>query len=173
MAEIKSTLDLVMEKTRHLTLSEDEKNQQKTEHIQKRINGLIRKYMDEAIKMEQFRQELSSVAENDDDRIDNILMNIVIDRIDPDGDNQKLFEIIDECSHFNSADITARISKYRQRQTEFAEKRLKEMIKELSKQRKISGDAVIPNLYADKKWIQFTSQMNSQFREDISSALHR
>ena len=44
MAEIKSTLDLVMEKTRNLTLSSEEKQAQKQIEIGNRIKGLVQKF---------------------------------------------------------------------------------------------------------------------------------
>ena len=39
MTEIKSTLDLVMEKTRHLILSDEEKQEQKENEFKKKLKG--------------------------------------------------------------------------------------------------------------------------------------
>lgn len=52
MTEIKSTLDLVMEKTRHLSFSEQEKKDQHSEEFAKRIKGLIQQYQDQKLKAE-------------------------------------------------------------------------------------------------------------------------
>jgi len=49
MAEIKSTLDLVMEKTRHLTLSDEEKQEQKEKEFNKKLKGPAQKIQDQAI----------------------------------------------------------------------------------------------------------------------------
>jgi len=57
MGEIKSTLDLVMEKTKHLSLSDEEKQNQKKIESQKRINGLLQKYQDQVLSMEQLHTE--------------------------------------------------------------------------------------------------------------------
>ena len=43
MGEIKSTLDLVLEKTKNLTLSSEEKEEQKQKEIEKRIKGMMQK----------------------------------------------------------------------------------------------------------------------------------
>ena len=45
MGEIKSTLDLVMEKTRNLTLSSEEKAEQKYDEIYKQVKGFLLKYL--------------------------------------------------------------------------------------------------------------------------------
>ena len=58
MGEIKSTLDLVMEKTRHLTLSQEEKEEQKHIEVDKRLKGLLQKYQDNLLKKEQLEKEL-------------------------------------------------------------------------------------------------------------------
>ena len=61
MGEIKSTLDLVMEKTKHLILSEDEKVDQRRKEIGQKIKGLIKKYQDGVLTMDRFENELQSI----------------------------------------------------------------------------------------------------------------
>ncbi|MBW2432576.1 MAG: hypothetical protein JRF36_03165, partial [Deltaproteobacteria bacterium] len=51
MGEIKSTLDLVMEKTRNLNLSDEEKQDQKNKEIESRLNGLLQKFEDQIITL--------------------------------------------------------------------------------------------------------------------------
>ena len=57
MAEIKSTLDLVMEKTKNLSLSDEERREQKNKEIGSRIRGLLNKFKDEAISLDRFNSE--------------------------------------------------------------------------------------------------------------------
>ena len=52
MAEIKSTLDLVMEKTKNLSLSSEERQAQKNQEIESRIRGLLQKFKDRALNSE-------------------------------------------------------------------------------------------------------------------------
>ncbi len=63
MAEIKSTLDLVLEKTKHLTLSEEEKQIQRHDEFRKTLKGLIRKFADKALKMKELKKELEILQE--------------------------------------------------------------------------------------------------------------
>jgi len=58
MGEIKSTLDLVMEKTRHLTLSAEEKIDREKEEAKKGLNGFLQKYKDNVINLEELTKEL-------------------------------------------------------------------------------------------------------------------
>ncbi len=50
MGEIKSTLDLVMARTKHLTLTDEEKKTQQSVNVKQRLQGLIQKFQDHAIK---------------------------------------------------------------------------------------------------------------------------
>ena len=63
MAEIKSTLDLVMEKTRHLSFSEQEKQEQHSHEFAKRIKGLIQQYQDQKLRVENLKIELSDLRQ--------------------------------------------------------------------------------------------------------------
>ncbi len=52
MAEIKSTLDLVMEKTRNLRFSSQEKREIQMEEARRAFNGLLQKYLDGQLELE-------------------------------------------------------------------------------------------------------------------------
>ena len=53
MGEIKSTLDLVLEKTKNLTLSSEEKESQKQKEVENRIKGMVQKYQDGILSINQ------------------------------------------------------------------------------------------------------------------------
>ena len=46
MAEVKSTMDLIMEKTKHLTMSEEEKEGFRRKELSGKIRGLVHKSME-------------------------------------------------------------------------------------------------------------------------------
>jgi len=55
MGEIKSTLDLVLEKTKHLSLTSEERQLQQQNEIKKRIGGLLQKYQNKLVSGEQLQ----------------------------------------------------------------------------------------------------------------------
>ena len=61
MGEIKSTLDLVMEKTRHLSLSSAEKQKQKSIEIENRIKDLLQKYEDQIVSTDNLKTEFDKI----------------------------------------------------------------------------------------------------------------
>jgi hypothetical protein len=64
MGEIKSTLDLVMERTRNLTLSMEEKEGQQNADIKKRLTALAQKYEDQIIKLTEFIDMLNELKKH-------------------------------------------------------------------------------------------------------------
>ena len=56
MGEIKSTLDLVLEKTRHLSQTDEEKQVQKQKDIANRLNGLLQQYQDRMLSLTQLQR---------------------------------------------------------------------------------------------------------------------
>jgi hypothetical protein len=61
MGEIKSTLDLVMEKTKHLSLSEEEKLNTKKIDMQNKIRGLINKYEESTLNFTELKKSIDSL----------------------------------------------------------------------------------------------------------------
>ena len=59
MAEIKSTLELVMQRTSHLSMSEEDKRKQAAKEFKEAVNRLARKYLDGQIDLDRFRAEFS------------------------------------------------------------------------------------------------------------------
>lgn len=88
MGEIKSTLDLVMERTRHLSLSSEEKKRQQKEAFKKRLNGLLANFADGSLTVDALQNRISQLQKKlkVDDR--KIVLSAIGERIDPGGDNR-------------------------------------------------------------------------------------
>lgn len=62
MAEIKSTLDLVMEKTKHLTLSPEEKLEMQLQDLLKKVPGYVQLVLDGTFTPEQLLDGIKTAA---------------------------------------------------------------------------------------------------------------
>ena len=60
MADIKSTIDLVMEKTKHLTLSAEEKLEVQLQVFLKKVPGFVKRVLDGALAPEQLLDEIKT-----------------------------------------------------------------------------------------------------------------
>lgn len=68
MGEIKSTLDLVLERTRHLTLSSVEKGEIELKEALKKVSGYLSRYRDGVLSLEALLKEMRGLAPEIRDR---------------------------------------------------------------------------------------------------------
>jgi len=168
MGEIKSTLDLVLERTKHLSQSKEEKQAQKQKDIENRLNGMLQKYQDGMLsigqlqrKYEAFRTELQLTDHG-------ALADQVIHRLDPELDNPALFEVLEHCCRMDYAGLAEVINEYRASCQTAAQSRMKPMKERLERDYLISGSAVVPNLASDEQWHWEVQKLRSGYEDKIS-----
>ena len=69
MAEIKSTLDLVMEKTKHLSLSAEEKAEMKLQEGLMKVPGYVERILDRTLSPEELRRTIETLEQENRTRI--------------------------------------------------------------------------------------------------------
>ncbi len=152
MGEIKSTLDLVMEKTKHLTLSPEEKEQQKLEEVRQKIKGLIQKYLDSVLKIEKFANELAGMQATSGSMVNDLLHNELLGGLHVGRDNTLRLSLLGEICGLDATGLRSIFDGYNneiQSKTQERARTLKEL---LAQKRSISGSAVVPNVEMDKVW---------------------
>lgn len=148
MAEIKSTLDLVMERTRHLTMREEDKREQAEAEFRKTVNGLLQKYLDGELDAARVREEAFGPGAPDSDRA--IAIGEIGKRIDPAGDNASLLALLREMGAEVSGieTVLKECEAAGASETEAAAEKVREALRG----RGISGSAAVPNPAAQKGW---------------------
>jgi hypothetical protein len=167
MGEIKSTLDLVLEKTRHLTLSSEEKQEHTQKEIEKRIKGMLQKYQDGILPDKQLQIDYEKLQKDSNLSDNNILISEIINRLNPDQDNQSLLEILEECCSIDSATIKEVINDYRDAYHKAAGIRMDRLKENLAQKNIISGSAVVPNLEADEQWRREAQEIRSGYEDQL------
>jgi len=163
MAEIKSTLDLVMQKTRNLNLSNEEKKEQKKNEISGRINGLLQKFMDQIIDADRLESEYQKLQKDYDSSGKELLVKEICARIEPGKDNGTLLGLLAE---FGVPDLEGLISILQEFQKEHdaaAGERRKILKEQLAETRLISGSAVVPNLEIDDQWPKEAGRIEAKY----------
>ena len=163
MGEIKSTLDLVMAKTRHLTLSREEKDAQKKVEIHKRLKGLVQKYQDNLLKKDQLEKELDSLKKTYDLNVDEILLNLILGSLEPGRRYQMYLELLNEIYGLNVSGLEKIFQDFKGAVKSATENRVNEIKADLEKKRFISGTAVVPNLERDSEWLSMLGDVKGRF----------
>jgi hypothetical protein len=167
VGEIKSTLDLVMEKTKNLTLSPEEKQTQRQKEIESRLKGLVQKFQDGFLAKNQLKIDYESLKKDSELSDDTAMIKEIFSRLDPNRDNQLLLEILEECCRVNPAALETFINDCRNSCLKEAEQRKAQLKEELARTYAISGSAVVPNLEADAQWRREAQEMRRRFEEQL------
>ena len=164
MAEIKSTLDLVMEKTRHMTLSADEKREQNLMEAKKVFKGLLQKYQDDLLPLDRLKEQVNRLQNTSSKEI-GWMRSELLDLIDLDRDNTPWLTVVKEIFGFDTIALEADIKEYRQALSTAEEQRKIDVKQRLMQEYNISGSAVMPNIEADAHWKVEKAEIQTRFRE--------
>lgn len=168
MAEIRSTLDLVMERTRHLTMSDSDKREQAAAEFRTALNGLIQKYLDGDTDVDRFREQLLQVEQRASFSDEGLVIGEIAKRIDPEADNRLLLDLLQSACGVDVSGIRILLEECTQAVDNWAETAHKLAIGDL-KEKGISGSAVVPNLDSDKTWVMRRKEIVEQCRESLKA----
>ncbi len=170
MGEIKSTLEIIMEKSKDLTLTDEERERIQRKEISDRVKAAFQKYLDGFMELE----ELQRVVEGDDSKKSHwakeALCEAAIERITIQGDNEKALEALAAVAADASrvrellGDFQRELSKMRESYTLELRKELEEM--------GIRGNAVIPNIEAHQQWIDYLKGLEARFKVQLQDTLN-
>lgn len=172
MAEIKSTLDLVMERTRNLTMSEEDRRQQSAAEFRDDVNRLIQKYLQNEIDGGRFRVELEKLESEVPGRGRKAALAEVAKRIDPALDNMPLIRLLRESFQIDASGIEKLLASFAETNDRFAVLASGKILENLKKSG-ISGSAVIPNANSDKGLIAANEEAARAFQKDLADEIDR
>ena len=168
MGEIKSTLDLVMEKTRHLTLSQEEKDAQTKVEVHKRLKGLVQKYQDNLLRKEQLEKELDILKKTYAMDVDQVLLNLLLSSLEPGRHYKMYLELLNELCGLDVSGLEKIFQDFKGAVKSATERRVNEIKADLEKKRFISGTAVVPNIESDSEWLLMLGDILGRFEQDLS-----
>jgi len=163
MSEIKSTLDLVMQKTRNLNLSSEEKQEQKNNEISGRINGLLQRFMDHVLDADRLKSEYQKLQKDYDLSGKAPLVREICGRIGPGKDNRALLGLLAEFEVANLEALVSILQEFQKVHDTAAGERRKVLKEQLSETKFISGSAVVPNLEIDDQWPKEAAKIDAKY----------
>jgi hypothetical protein len=170
MAEIKSTLDLIMERTKDLTMTDEEKKVFKRHELEGKIRGLVQKALDGISDSERFRAELVALQAREKDLVDQALKEEVVARIELGANNEVLLKLLENIAGPALAAVRKVVAGFEMKAEKQKKSRQKTLLENF-KEKGISGSAVLPNLDADQEWARVRSEMKRQLQEEIGERL--
>lgn len=173
MGEIKSTLDIVMEKTKHLSLSKEEKEAQQEAEARKALKGLIQKFKDQILKPEMFATDLSKIEEKYQMTDRSILVEEILEQIDFSQDNSQMLLLLKDTCQKDTSGLTSVLENFTNEINASKISRSEEFKRQLSEKHAISGSAVLPNPDADTEWLKLSDKIHNDYERKIAQEKSR
>jgi hypothetical protein len=167
MAEIKSAIELAMEKTRNLVVDSNEREAMAIKDIEDKVKAVLRRYMEEMVDDEDAAKELNKI--NADPVLKRILIvDAVVEEFDVRKNNEPLLALmyaagIDLPETMRSELET--LSKTFREEVEARKMVVRGRIRDNLAGSGIAGDGIEPNLVAWNEWHEEVEQAGNAFKQ--------
>ena len=166
MAEIKSTLDIIMEKAKKFSVTEEEKKGFRRQELEGKIKGLVQKAVDGVLDYQRFQTEVLALQSKEKDLVDQILQNEVVTRLEVEANSEALLKILENAAGSAKGAVKKALTDFELKAEKQKDSRRKTLLESFRK-KGISGSAVLPNLDADPEWARAKLEMKQQQQERI------
>jgi hypothetical protein len=170
MSEIKSTMDLVMEKAKGFTVTEDEKKEFRRREVEGKMKGIFQKYLDGGFNIDRAVEEIETLSRAQGDIVKEVFGKECAGRVTVQGENGPVLDLIKKTMGTDISAIEGAVS-HAVNSLRKLEAEQKKKILERFEQRGISGSAVIPNLNADPEWIGLVEKTEADLRRKVEDLM--
>lgn len=171
MAEIKSSIELAMERTRGLVATREEREEMARKETESRIRALVRKRLDGHASAEEFQRSVRALqAEQPSIGWKDLVCRECASILTP-GENQELLLLmVDElqCSAGQALRTAVRRAVEKE---EAARWSAAERVRAALAEEGISGSSVVPNVDADPAWQEERAALSAAFLQDRDAAV--
>jgi len=173
VAEIKSTLELVMEKTSDLTLSQKDREEQKNREIKLKVEGLLQKYQNRELRKDQVEEEFNALKKLYGETVHALILYESIERINLDDDFNLLGDFLEGFLGLELSQGKFLLKDYHETLQNLTLETIARLKKVLEKKHYLSGSAVLPNLEGDNAWQAAVKEIKDRFSMQLSEEKKR
>ncbi len=164
MAEIKSAIELAMERTKGLVMDEKEKEQSLIQDAENKLKVLVRRFLESGGDIDDFRSQYDRI-DLKENRKRSLLIDIVVEGFDAGGD-AKSFQLLHVAGGNLDKRLSTELDKMQRQFSEALDKKSEDVRKRiLSRLKKmgISGSALEPNVSAWDEWKEAAVETKQAF----------
>ena len=179
MAEIKSALELAMEKSKKYVISDEERDRIREKEILQKAMGLFHRYKEGHLSQSEMMREIEKMDKKMRERVKEVLLLQSVDTLSLEEDAERLFSVFESIKGRSLNDVKEEFQNLRsiyQNEIEEARQKLSLQLVEALKDEGIDGDAVEPNMEGSEDWKGRVEEVNRSHREklnEIKDALKR
>jgi hypothetical protein len=169
MAEIKSAVELAMERTKGLRLSHEEMEKMKEEEIQGKAVSLVNRYLEVDFHLREVKKELAKFDPQQRKHLERLFLQTLIDAMNLERDNALILQGLETllpASAWTIKKIKDLIQKYQEKKKDELRKTETGLLAKLESLG-ISGSAVHPKAEGSPEWEQAVAGFKPGFEEEL------
>ena len=177
MGEIKSTLELAMERTKKFVLSEKEKEEIKQKEILQKVTSLFHRYREGHLPLNEILKEIKKMEKKTATMVKELLLSQWIDALSLDDDNERILKGIESFKQRNIDEVKQKFhhlfSQY-QGEKERGKEEVRVQFIEALRKEGIYGSAVEPKIEGSELWKKENEKLNQSYKiklEEIKQQL--
>jgi hypothetical protein len=171
MGEIKSSIEIAMEKARRMEMSEEEKQKVRHKRLEEQARGLLNRFLAGELPGGGLQAELEN-KERQFPGVSAELLSQSISEIDFDAANRSVLELIEAAAGGEAEKLKDLVEQYRNRVQKEKKGYYQAARKRLS-EKGVSGSAVIPNMAADREWNDYLLDLKDKLRGEFARVTGR
>jgi hypothetical protein len=179
MGEIKSTLELAMERTKRFAVSEKEKEEIKQKEVLQKATGLFHRYREGRLSLNDVLKEVERMERKTATTVKEYLLTQWIDTLSLEEDNDRILKGVESLKEKSIAEVKQRfdylLSQYQKEKERVKEKTGVQLVETLKKDG-IWGSAVEPKLEGSEIWKKENENLSCSYRiklDEIKEQLRR
>jgi hypothetical protein len=166
MAEIKSTLDLVMERTRKAVLSDEEKAEIQRQELHKKAEALFHRFQEDLLGLDGIGRELGKLPEPEQAPVREAFVRLCAGGLSVAGANEKLLKAIEVVGARPVADVEHRLTRLQEAyrvEREGGRRRVTLAMAEALRGEGFWGSAVEPAIEGTPEWEDLIGGLDKAF----------
>ncbi len=169
MAEIKSAIELAMEKTKQMQLSSEEKEKIKEDEIHSKAQGLVNRFLEIDFHLKEVKKELLKYNPDQRKEVETLMLRYLSEAIRLDRENDRVFDGIEDFQKEKgntNQKIKDLLKSYRERKKIEYQNMVQKIQLRLETQG-ISGSAVQPKPEGSREWEETLAQFKKPFEKQL------
>ena len=177
MGEIKSSLELAMEKTKRFSISDKEKEEMNQKEVFQKTTSLFHRYREGHLSSNEILKEIERMEKKTRTAVKELLLSQWIDALSLDGEDERTLKGVESLKERSIAEIKQKfhhlLSRYQGEKEKAKEKMRGQLIEALRKDG-MYGSAVEPKLEGGELWRKENERLDQSYRmilEEIKQQL--
>ncbi len=169
MGKIRSTLDIVMERTRGMSMSREDRDRLREKGLSDKARAWVQRYLDDRMTWEEVETRLDAAGE-DKPLLSALLKGELVSNIRPGGDNARPVHALNRLGRAGRDRITTIIGDHEQALNRRMTRHL-ELLRTRLEDEGIKGTSVIPNAAKDPSWQDVVREAQERLTAELRALL--